>query len=64
VGGSSCPHSACALDRFSHTLQTDDTDKFFEGVGAARVFSPLAVPFAYTAMQRGEQNGKGHRLEF
>jgi hypothetical protein len=64
VGGSSCPHSACALDRFSHTLQTDDTDKFFEGVGASRVFSPLAVPFAYAAMQRGEQNGNGHRLQF
>jgi hypothetical protein len=64
VGDSSCPHSACALDRFSHTLQTDDTDKFFEGVGAARVFSPLAVPFAYAAMQRGEPSGSGHRLEF
>ena len=64
VGSSSCPHSACALGRFSHTLQTDDTDKFFEGVSAARVFSPLAVPFAYAAMQRGELIGSGHRLKF
>jgi hypothetical protein len=63
-GSSSCLNSACNLDRFTHTLQTDDTDKFFAGVGAARVFSPLAVPFAYAAMQRGEQNGNGHRLEF
>lgn len=64
VGSSSCPHSACAPERFSHSLQTDDTDKFFEGVGASRVFSPLAVPFAYAAMKRGEQNGNGHRLQF
>ncbi len=63
-GSSSCLNSACKLDRFTHTLQTDDTDKFFAGVGAARVFSPLAVPFAYAAMQRGEQNGNGHRLQF
>jgi hypothetical protein len=63
-GSSSCLNSACKLDRFTHTLQTDDTDKFFAGVGAARVFSPLAVPFAYAAMQRGVQNGSGHRLEF
>ena len=63
-GSSSCLNSACKLDRFTHTLQTDDTDKFFAGVGAARVFSPLAVPFAYAAMQRGVQNGNGHRLEF
>jgi len=64
VGSSSCPHSACAPERFSHSLQTDDTDKFFAGVSAARVFSPLAVPFAYAAMKRGLQMGGGHRLEF
>jgi len=64
VGSSACPNSPCALDRFSHTLQTDDTDKFFEGVGAARVFSPLAVPFAYAAVKRGAPSGSGHRLEF
>jgi len=64
VGGSSCPHSACALERFSHALQTDDTDKFFEGVGAARVFSPLVVPLAYAAVKRGAPSGSGHRLEF
>ena len=64
VGSSSCQKSTCLLDHFSHTLQTDDTDKFFEGVGAARVFSPLAVPLAYAAMQRGVPSGRGHRLEF
>ena len=64
VGSSACPNSPCALDRFSHTLQTDDTDKFFEGVSAARVFSPLAVPFAYAAVKRGAPSGSGHRLEF
>ena len=64
VGSSACPNSPCALDRFSHTLQTDDTDKFFEGVGAARVFSPLAVPLAYAAVKRGAPSGSGHRLEF
>ena len=64
VGSSSCLNAPCGLDRYSHTLQTDDTDKFFEGVGAARVFSPLVIPFAYAAIQRGVQNGSGHRLEF
>lgn len=64
VGNSSCPNSACTPDLFRHILQTDDTDKFFEGVGAVRVFSPLAVPFAYAAMQRGVPRGNGHRLEF
>ena len=64
VGSSSCQKSTCLLDHFSHTLQTDDTDKFFKGVGAARVFSPLAVPLAYAAMQRGVPSGRGHQLEF
>ena len=64
VGSSSCPYPSCAFDRFRHTFQTDDTDKFFAGVGAARVFSPLAVPLAYAAMKRGAQNGNGHRLDF
>ena len=64
VGSSSCPNFPCALSSYSHTFQTDDTDKFFAGVSAARVFSPLAVPFAYAAMKRGVQMGGGHRLEF
>ena len=63
-GTSSCSNSPCGLYNYRHTLRTDDTDKFFEGVSAARVFSPLAVPFAYAVMKRGEQTGSGHSLKF
>lgn len=64
IGASSCSNSPCGLNNYRHTLRTDDTDKFFEGVSAARVFSPLAVPFAYAVMKRGVQKGSGHSLEF
>jgi len=64
VGSSSCSNSPCGFSRYKHTLQTDNTDTFFEGIGSARVFSPLAVPFAYAAMKRGVQNGSGHQLDF
>jgi len=64
IGASSCSNSPCGLNNYRHTVRTDDTDKFFEGVSAARVFSPLAVPFAYAVMKRGVQKGSGHSLEF
>lgn len=64
VGSSACSNSPCGFSRYKHTLQTDNTDTFFEGISSARVFSPLAVPFAYAAMKRGVQHGSGHKLDF
>ena len=64
LGSSYCAEGPCDLNTFRHKLRTDDTDKFFEGVSVSRIFSPLVVPFAYAAMKRGVQNGRGHILEF
>lgn len=64
VGSSFCPKPACGFGSYNHTIQTDDTDKFFEGVIASRVFTPLAVPIAYAAFRRGTAIGNGHRLDF
>lgn len=64
LGSSYCAEGPCEFNTFRHKLRTDDTDKFFEGVSVSRIFSPLVVPFAYTAMKRGVQNGRGHILEF
>ena len=64
LGNSYCAEGPCELSTLRHKLQTDDTDKFFEGVSVSRIFSPLVVPFAYAAMKRGVQSGRGHILEF
>jgi hypothetical protein len=64
VGSSFCPKPACGFGSYNHTIQTDNTDKFFEGVIASRVFTPLAVPIAYAAVRRGSAIGNGHRLDF
>jgi len=64
VGSSSCRKPTCDFGFHNHTIQTDDTDKFFEGVIASRVFTPLAVPIAYAALRRGKAIGNGHRLDF
>ena len=64
LGSSYCAQGPCEFNTFRHKIRTDDTDKFFEGVSVSRIFSPLVVPFAYAAMKRGEQSGRGHILEF
>ena len=64
LGSSYCAEGPCEFNTFRHKVRTDDTDKFFEGVGVSRIFSPLVVPFAYAAMKRGAQSGRGHILEF
>ena len=64
LGSSYCAEGPCEFNTFRHKVRTDDTDKFFEGVSVSRIFSPLVVPFAYSAMKRGEQSGRGHILEF
>jgi hypothetical protein len=64
LGSSYCAEGPCEFNTFRHKVRTDDTDKFFEGVSVSRIFSPLVVPFAYAAMKRGEQSGRGHILEF
>ena len=64
LGSSYCAEGPCEFNTFRHKLRTDDTDKFFEGVSVSRIFSPLVVPFAYAAMKRGVQSGRGHILEF
>jgi len=64
LGSSYCAEGPCEFNTFRNKLRTDDTDKFFEGVSVSRIFSPLVVPFAYAAMKRGVQSGRGHILEF
>lgn len=63
-GSFACKSKACGAGELAHTLQSDDTSKFFENLQALKLMSPLALGLAYAQFLRGVPVGRGHRLDF
>lgn len=63
-GNSTCTSKACWAGEVAHTLQIDDTSKFFENMQALKLMSPLALGLVYAQFLRGVPVGRGHRLKF
>lgn len=64
IGSSVCVESKCSLDDFHHSIKTSDTQKFFLGLIASKVFNPLALIAAQAQIQQGVGVGAGHELKF
>ena len=55
---------SCIVSKMRHSLNFKDTDKFFSGIRAANIFSPLALSVAYLTARSGDKTEQGHILHF
>lgn len=63
-GNFKCAHAECPRKPRYHVVQTDNTDKFFQGLAEISILSPLALPIVYFAVSGGDAMGNGHILNF
>lgn len=63
-GKSFCVDPACAKRLFEHKIELNNTPSFFEELGRANIFSPLALSYMYLRVASGVAKGAGHVYRF
>ncbi|MDB0059851.1 hypothetical protein N9E97_00550 [Planktomarina sp.] len=64
VGSLECAKFDCLSQPSRHSMQTDNTNKFFQAIANTEILNPLSLPVAYLAISSGEAVGTGHLLKF
>lgn len=63
-GESDCKNQSCRDGIFSHSIKTEDTQEFFDGLSLTKVFNPFILALLYGSFSSGSKIGNGHVLEF
>jgi hypothetical protein len=63
-GESHCENLSCRDGNFSHSIKTEDTQEFFNGLNLTKVFNPFLLGLLYGSFSSGNKIGNGHILEF
>ena len=63
-GESDCKNQNCRDGIFSHSIKTEDTQEFFDGLSLTKVFNPFILALLYGSFSSGNKIGNGHVLEF
>lgn len=63
-GNLKCDKTDCLSGAAQHVMQTDNTNKFFQGLLNANILNSISMPIAYFAISGGEVVGEGHVLNF
>ena len=63
-GENYCKNRSCRDGNFSHSIKTEDTQEFFNGLSLTKVFNPFLLALLYGSFSSGNKIGKGHILEF
>lgn len=64
AGNLKCSNADCFKRPERHTIQTDDTAKFFQSLTGTGILSPISLSMAYLAISSGAVVGDGHVLNF
>ena len=63
-GSSVCPVAYCSGPLARHAFVTDNTSKFFQNLGQARILNPIVLATIYSQFLSGRSVGSGHEIEF
>ena len=63
-GSVKCSSPTCDISSVSHSIQTDDTNKFFSNLIETKLFNPILIFYIQSNIMSGQKNGSGHKKIF